>query len=123
MGLSLAGSIVKRAVRRKNEKISDLELGICNEARIPYREACWISVPFVVWLGRITKIVEFLCRVILMNILSLAVDRTFEIVTTILDTPETYDMVSISSKQYKTRGLTDYYHQMSCLQSSVDRSP
>jgi len=87
--LCLARGVVERAVRGKNEKISDLELGVRDKTGIPYGKACRISIPFVVRFGRITEIIEFLRRVILVNILGLTIDGPLEIISTVLDTPKT----------------------------------
>lgn len=87
-GLLLAGVVVEGGVRCLHEPVSDRELLVGEVTGLPDSETGWVAVPVVVRLGNVAHVVDLLARIVLVNVLGLAIDGTLEVVTTILNSPE-----------------------------------
>lgn len=68
--------------------VTDLECLVCEVAGFPDCEAGWVSVPVVVGLCDVSKIVEFFSGVVLVDVLCLSVDCSLEVIATVFNTPE-----------------------------------
>lgn len=99
--LRFAGCVVERAVWGEHEGIPDLECRVCEVAGLPYRPACRISEPLVVWLGHIADVVEFFGRVVDMHVSGYSVDCTCDVVSAILDSPKPAILSVAASKRNK----------------------
>lgn len=88
-------AVVEGAIRCGNELVTRGKNMICDEARLPNSIADWVAIPVVVWYRYVTEIVEFLSRVVLMDIGRHTVDCAAEIITAVLDAPEPTSVISI----------------------------
>jgi hypothetical protein len=86
--LLCAGIVVESAVWCLHEEVADVEFLVAKVRWLPHGEAGWIAIPVVVWLGDVAHVVDLLSRVVLVDILGLAVDSALEVVATVLYTPE-----------------------------------
>ena len=83
-GLRIAGIVVHGGGWGLHEPVSDRELLVCEVAGLPDGEARRVAVPLVVGLGDVADEVQFLARVVLMDVFAVAL----EIVAAVLDAPE-----------------------------------
>jgi hypothetical protein len=83
-----AGIVVEGAVWCLHKEVADVEFLVAKVRWLPHGEARRIAIPVIVWLGDVAHVVDLLSRVVLVNILDLAVHSALEVVATVLYTPE-----------------------------------
>jgi hypothetical protein len=83
-GLCIAGIVVHGGGWGLHEPVSDGELLVGEVAGLPDGEARRVSVPLVVGLGDVADEVQFLTRVVLMDVFAVAL----EVVAAVLNAPE-----------------------------------
>jgi hypothetical protein len=90
-----AGAVVEGAVEHHSELIAGGKDVICDQTRLPDGVADRVAVPVVIRYHYVAKVVEFLGRVVLMDIGCHTVHRAAEIVTAVLDAPEPASVISL----------------------------
>lgn len=75
-------------IGRKHELITNCKFPICDSVGLPHRVAGRIAIPLCILFRWVAEVINFVSRVIRVNIYSFVVDRTLDFVRSILDTPK-----------------------------------
>ena len=85
--------ILEGGVWRREKLVSDVELCIGEVGRLPDGKACRVAVPVVVRFSDVADVVEFLSRVVLVDVAGLTVDNPVEVIAGIFNAPDPMETV------------------------------
>jgi hypothetical protein len=86
--LGLARRVVECAVRSLHELVTNHEFLVRKSGWLPDGEASWISVPFVVRLGDIAKVIQLVGRIVCVYIRGVTFKGSLECVATVFNPPK-----------------------------------
>jgi hypothetical protein len=81
--------VIEGGIGGLHEPVADLEGLVGEVTGLPDGEAARVAVPVVVGFADVAHIMDLLTGIVLVDVFGLAIDSAFEVVTTVLYTPET----------------------------------